>query len=87
MKYRRKCNYETAHLDEEWIVLNTDNYTLTKLNETGGYCWNMLSEAQTVETLSDAIIDKFDASSERVEEDIEIFIKELIEYGLIENVV
>jgi hypothetical protein len=85
-KYIRKNNYETAYFDQEWIVLNTDNYTLTKLNETGGFCWSLLEEPQSIETLTGAIVDKFDSEEECVQQDIKTFILDLFEYGLIKHV-
>jgi hypothetical protein len=86
VQYRRKSNYETAQFDGEWIILNTDQYTLTKLNETGGYCWGLLSDMQTFESLCEAIIHKYDQSCEGVKEDMDQFLLELYKCGLIENV-
>jgi hypothetical protein len=87
VRYRRKSNYETAHFDDEWIILNTDLYTLTKLNETGGYCWELLCDIQTVESLCEAVVQKYDQGFEGVKEDVDRFLLELHECGLIENVV
>jgi formylmethanofuran dehydrogenase subunit A len=85
IQYIKKSDYETAQLDDEWIVLNTDQYTITKLNETGGYCWSLLSKGQTVDSLYEAILDKFAPESwKTVKEDIQSFLLELHEYGLIE---
>lgn len=86
-QYTRKSNYDTTHFDDEWIVLNTDNYTLTKLNETGGYCWSLLSEVQTINSLSQSIVDKYGEELEYVKEDVELFLKDLLKCGLIVNVV
>ena len=60
-QYIRKNNYETTSFDGEWVILNTDNYTITRLNETGGFCWSLLSEAQSVHSLSRAVSQKFGA--------------------------
>jgi formylmethanofuran dehydrogenase subunit A len=85
VQYIKKSDYETAQLDDEWIVLNTDQYTITKLNETGGYCWSLLKEGQTVESLYEAILNKFAPDAEETnKEDIQRFLLELHEYGLIE---
>jgi formylmethanofuran dehydrogenase subunit A len=85
VQYIKKSEYETAQFDDEWIVLNTDQYTITKLNDTGGYCWSLLSEGQTVESLYEAILHKFGSdSAESIKEDIQCFLLELHGYGLIE---
>lgn len=86
-QFIQKSNYETTYFDGEWIILNTDNYTLTKLNETGGVCWSLLSELQSVETLSDAIFKQFNSQCEGIQEDIKSFLDELLEYGLIKTLV
>lgn len=86
-QYTRKSNYETTHFDDEWIVLNTDNYTLTKLNETGGFCWSLLNEVQTVESLSNFIVHNYGAEFDHVKEDVELFLKDLLKCGLVVNVV
>lgn len=79
---------EATQFDDEWILLNTDDYTVTKLNELGGYCWSLLSDAQTVESLTQAIATEFgmDSSNDMAEKDIEDFVAELIQYGLIQDV-
>jgi hypothetical protein len=87
VQFRRKSNYETAHFDDEWIILNTEQYTLTKLNETGGFCWGLLNDIQTVDSLCEAIIHKYDHGCEGVREDMNRFLLELHECGLIENIV
>ncbi|MCQ6277202.1 PqqD family protein [Bacillus sp. V3B] len=84
-QYIRKKNYETTSFDGEWIVLNTDNYTITRLNETGGFCWSLLGEAQSVQSLSKAVARKFALIELKdVEEDIVAFLENLIECGLVD---
>lgn len=86
-QYIQSNKYETTQLEGEWIVLNTDNFTVTKLNEIGGFCWSLLSEVQTVDTIIKAITDEYAEISSTVEaSDIESFLSELMECGLVENV-
>jgi hypothetical protein len=85
VQYIKKSDYETAHFDDEWIVLNTDNYTVTKLNETGGFCWSLLDKPQTVEALCDDVQQKFGADSKDVKEDVEAFLADLLKCGLIDH--
>ena len=51
-QYIQKGNYEATELDGEWIILNTDQYTITKLNDEGGHCWSLLNEVQTADSLT-----------------------------------
>ena len=83
-QYIRKNNYETTSFDGEWIILNTDNYTITRLNETGGFCWSLLGEAQSVQSLSKAVARKFSIELKAVEEDVVAFLDNLVECGLVE---
>jgi len=86
-KYIQKAEYETTQLDDEWIVLDVDEFTVTKLNNIGGYCWQLLRESQTVESIM-LSIERGDFSVEKVErEDIELFLNELIQCGLLVHAV
>jgi hypothetical protein len=87
VKYIQKSHFDTTHFDKEWIVLDTLQYTLTKLNETGGFCWSLLSEPQSIETLSDSVVQKFGTEIENVKEDIKVFLQDLYKCGLIKSVV
>ncbi|OPH56696.1 hypothetical protein BC351_27530 [Paenibacillus ferrarius] len=84
-RYLRMNDYESIQLDMEWIILNTDEYTLTKLNGVGGFCWSLLGEAQTVGSISEAVRKEFDSVDETVEEDIEAFLHDMIGRGLVQH--
>jgi hypothetical protein len=86
-QYIQKNNYETTKLDDEWIILNTDNYTITKLNDLGGFCWTLLQETQTINSLHQAIESEYNLTNEKIESDIETFLSDLIKYGLINDAV
>ncbi|MCY9660235.1 PqqD family protein [Paenibacillus chondroitinus] len=86
-KYLRMNDYEFIQLDMECIILNTDEFTLTKLNEVGGYCWSLLGVAQTVSSISEAVREEYASVSESVEEDVEAFLTEMIGRGLVQYAV
>ncbi|MEH7546754.1 PqqD family protein [Neobacillus vireti] len=85
-QYIQKGNYETTELDDEFIILNTDEFTITKLNNVGGFCWSNLKEAQTVETLTKNLIEKFSIQENlaQVKKDTEEFLENLLQCGLIQ---
>jgi hypothetical protein len=85
MQYIRKNDYEAVHLDEEWIILNTDNYTVTRLNETGGFYWSLLREAHSTASLLKVILDRYECVSETAQQDLEVFLSDLIRCGLVEH--
>ncbi|MGG1399990.1 PqqD family protein [Bacillus salipaludis] len=86
--YIQKENVETTELDGEWILLNTDLLTITKLNEVGGLCWSLLNKEQTAESLALTVYEKFQSTEdkEKIKKDMEEFLSHLDECGLIENV-
>ncbi|MDP4083190.1 MAG: PqqD family protein [Bacillota bacterium] len=87
-QYIQKAKFEKTELDGEWIILNTEDFTVTKLNEVGGLCWALLNEIQTVETLTQSLLEKFSSQNnmEQVKRDIEEFLSQLVHCGLIQHV-
>ncbi len=84
-KYVQKYAYEASQFEDEWIILNTDNYTVTKVNEVGGFCWELLKEAQSIDSIVEALKKNF-SNTEDIElfpQEIEEFLTKLYEYGLI----
>jgi len=87
-QYIQKGNYETTELDGVWIILNTDQYTITKLNDEGGHCWSLLNEVQTINSLTQFMLEKFSTTEneQQVKKDMEEFLANLVQCGLIEHV-
>jgi hypothetical protein len=86
-QYLRMNDYESIELDMEWIILNTDEYTLTKLNGVGGFCWSLLGTAQTVSSISAAVRKEYQSVDESVEADVEAFLQEMISRGLVQHAI
>jgi hypothetical protein len=84
-RYVRKTNQETVLLDDEWMIMDTDGFTITKLNEVGGFCWSLLGEAQSVGSLSEAIRQTYESTDETVAEEVEAFLSELLQCGLVQH--
>lgn len=87
-QFIQKGNVEATELDGEWIILNTDQYTITKLNGAGGHCWSLLNEKQTVDTLTKSLMEEYKAvqNKEQIKQDVEEFLSNLTDCGLIEHV-
>lgn len=82
-KYIQRAEYETTQLDDEWVVLNPEEFTVTKLNKIGGYCWQLLRESQSVESIM-LSIENEQSSDEKIEQvDVEHFLHELMKCGLV----
>jgi hypothetical protein len=87
-QFIHKGSYDATELDGEWIILNTDDYTVTKINDVGGICWSLLNKSQTVDTLTQSLLDIYEIgeNEEQVKKDMEEFLNNLVECGLIQNV-
>jgi hypothetical protein len=88
VRFIQIAGYDVTELDHEYLVLNTDQFTVTKLNEVGGFCWNLLKESQSVESLVEAVKKRYSPDQEEniLKEDIENFLLHLKDCRLIENV-
>jgi hypothetical protein len=86
IKYIRKLNCEVMELDDEYMIINAERYTVTELNKVGGFCWDLLAEDHSVEEIIEAVRNKFKVTDPSLEEDIQAFITNLKDCGLIECV-
>lgn len=82
-RYIQNKQYDLTQYNDEYLVLNTDNETVTKLNAVGGFCWTLLHEEQTIESLVWAIHKEFPEDEPPEEEEVEEFIIDLIQCELI----
>jgi Coenzyme PQQ synthesis protein D (PqqD) len=86
-KYIQRSECEATQLEDEWVILDTHLYTITKINEVGGFCWSLLTQPRTLHMLVQAVTDEYNAviSTETVQQDIERFLSDLMSYGLVEH--
>lgn len=83
--YKFKGDFEALELDGEWLILNQDAYTVTTLNEVGGYCWKMLQEGKDQTDIVQAIRERYEVGEELIQEDLETFFSHLQDCGLVEH--
>jgi hypothetical protein len=84
--YIRRIGFETVWLDEEWIVIDTERLLVTRLNDVGWHIWTLLGSKQTVDSLAEHLRQDFDAAPDTVTSDVELFLDELRQCGLLEHV-
>ncbi len=87
-QYIRKSNVEATEFDGEWIILNTQQYTISKLNGVGGQCWSLLSKVQTVETLTKSLMEEYGLvqNEKQINQDVNDFLCSLFQFKLVEYV-
>jgi len=85
-KYIRSPNCEAVHLDGEWMILHAEHCTVTKINEVGGFCWNLLHQPQTLSSLVKAVKTNYSITDDSsIDNDIQTFLSDLMNCGLVEN--
>ena len=57
------------------------------LNATGAFLWEKLSEEQTAQTLTKALLDEYDVDEATAQRDVDAFLKNLRENALLEECV
>lgn len=67
------------------MILNTDTCTVTKINETGGLCWSLLADKQSADSLASLVREEYGLLNEPSGPELEPFLSELLEYGLIQH--
>lgn len=82
-QFMRQEAVEALEVESETILLNQKTFTVTKLNETGGFVWQSLSESSTFEQLVERTSAEFQADQAAVAQDLESFLEQMIEVGLI----
>ncbi|MGG4489200.1 PqqD family protein [Metabacillus idriensis] len=83
--YKQASDCETVEIDGEWMILHSGQFTITKLNEMGGYCWSLLKDPHTLDELILSYIAEFNNTN--AENELQCFLKELEKCGLIEHAV
>jgi hypothetical protein len=82
--YRRQENTEFLEMEGEYLVLDQDAFTVTKLNELGGKIWSLIDGSRTAEQLAELIAAQFrGVEPQRIREDVRLFLERLTSFGLI----
>ncbi|MFD1674324.1 PqqD family protein [Alicyclobacillus fodiniaquatilis] len=85
-QYRWNTSVESAELDENWVVMNSEKFTISKLNPIGGFLWSKLQQSLTKAQLVTEVMAEYEVSEEVATADVVRFLDQLTEYGLIEQV-
>jgi formylmethanofuran dehydrogenase subunit A len=83
-KYIQRKEYDTTQVDDEWIILNTEDYTVTTLNQMGGLCWSLVKEPATVDSIIQEVQTHYLLPNKPIKDDIETFLSEMIKLGLVQ---
>ncbi|WJH32296.1 PqqD family protein [Paenibacillus sp. CC-CFT747] len=85
IRYVRSKDYDTVHMEGEWVILDADQFTVTKLNETGGFYWSLLAEPRSAEELLEKLGRHYTVPAGSAREELEEFLLHLVRCGLVEH--
>jgi hypothetical protein len=83
MKFVRRSLMEDFGEKAGYLFSQETGYVY-ELNETGMFIWNLLKNHTNIDEILNEILRKYNISKKRAKEDLEEFLKKLIEYGLVE---
>jgi hypothetical protein len=82
--YACKQGVEAMEMDGEWVLLNPETCTITKLNELGGLIWSMLQREEDLPAIGRALMAEYEIEEAVAREDLSRFLDSLEAVGLIE---
>ena len=79
-------NLLVSEVDGESVILDQNSEVYYGINEVGSHIWERVEEPRTVEELVESTSTAYDVSREECREDIEDFLTDLLDAGLVERV-
>ncbi|HFD13685.1 MAG TPA: PqqD family protein [Epsilonproteobacteria bacterium] len=70
-------------VDDEMILLDTESENYFGLDAVGTVMWQQLVENPLLDVLKSYMLEQYEVEEERLEKDIEIFVKTLVDHQLI----
>ena len=86
MKYRRKPDVRFRIVADEAVVVRQKDAEVIVLNEVGGRILELIEERLDHDVLAERLADEFDSSVEQLASDVDQFLAQLVEAGVIEPV-
>ena len=76
----------TSDVEGEKVVLQTETETYYGIEGVGATAWDLLQQPHSIAELQEAIVSEYDVDPERCRRDLEAFVTDLVENGLVERV-
>jgi hypothetical protein len=70
---------------DEAVLLNLKTEKYLGLDGISNRIWQVLTTGATVQTAYDTLLSEFEVDPERLRKDLEEFVRELLEFGLVEQ--
>lgn len=85
VQFRWSKDVESHEMDGQWILMNAQDFTVTKFEGLGGFIWSHFREPSTKERIVELILEAYDATREQVEMDVNHFVNHLLHLRLLDN--
>lgn len=85
IKYECKQNIDILEIDNDWIIMDTETFTVTKINAMGAYILHGVKEQREIEDIIRNIATDYDVELNVARTDTLAFLKELEGISLIRN--
>jgi hypothetical protein len=84
LRVQRSQQLLECRAGEEQLILNLRTEQYFGLNEQGAVIWRMTESPVEVQAVVEALLSEFEVGAEDCEKDLEEFVEEMIELGLLE---
>ena len=88
MELKQKVSFSDAifaqEVDGEMVLLDMNSENYFGLDEIGCDIWQALQEHKSLQAVYDVMLESYDVEPERLEKDLQVFVEQLKEAGLIE---
>lgn len=81
--YSCSDSIEILEIDQEWIVMDTEQFTITKINTMGAYILEAVQAKKPLDQIVDMIHTNFNVEQHDARKDALAFLEELNRMGLV----
>lgn len=74
----------SCNLEDEVVILGIKDGIYYGLDSVGSFIWDLLKEPISVNDIRDSIMEKYEVDKNTCEADLQIFLKSLLDKGLLE---
>ncbi|MFC3884798.1 PqqD family protein [Bacillus songklensis] len=84
-KYECIQNIDIVEIDDEWIIMDTENFRVTKVTAMGAYILEEVREQKEIEAIIETIAANYDVDGNIVRADALDFLEELKGIGILKD--
>lgn len=84
-RYRWGAHVESVEVDGDWLIMDPEQLTMTKLEDVSAYIWARLQVPRTVSDLVDDILQEYAINRDIVEGDVHNLLNNLRSLRLLEQ--